>query len=87
MHWSEIAPKDAVHLNLAERTDIDAPLNEHGERCPWPWEPQQFVGVPMGMYRCPYCLAMCLAGVPHIDYREQAHAEPPPEGESSHDAE
>jgi hypothetical protein len=66
--WSEIEPADATAINLAERLDIDAPLNEAGERCPWPWEPQQLVGVPLGQYHCPYCGAMVIAGVPHLDY-------------------
>lgn len=67
-NWTEIAPEDATELNLAVRTDIAAPLNEAGERCPWPWEPQQLVGAPMGQYRCGYCGAMCMAGLPHLDY-------------------
>jgi hypothetical protein len=66
--WSEIEPADATAINLAERLDIDAPLNEAGERCPRPWEPQQLVGVPLGQYHCPYCGAMVIAGVPHLDY-------------------
>lgn len=75
VHWREIHPIDARNLNLSVRLDIVAPLNEEGERCPWPWEPQQLVGVPMGQYHCPYCGAMVLAGVPHLDYRETPHAE------------
>jgi hypothetical protein len=70
VHWHDIAPEDAVDLDLAERTDIVAPRNEMGERCPWPWEPQQLVGAPMGQYHCGYCGAMVLAGVPHLDYTE-----------------
>ena len=66
--WQEIHPKDAVDLNLAKDLTITAPLNEEGERCPWPWEPQQLVGAPLGQYRCPYCMAMVVAGMPHIDY-------------------
>lgn len=68
--WHEIEPKDATNLDLAVRLDIEAPLNEMGERCPWPWEPQQLVGVPMGQYHCLYCGAMVIAGVRHVDYRE-----------------
>jgi hypothetical protein len=68
--WRDIAPEDATDINLATDLSIDAPLNEEGERCPWPWEPQQLVGVPMGQYHCEYCGAMCVAGVPHPDYRE-----------------
>jgi hypothetical protein len=66
--WRDIEPVDATDINLAERLDITAPLNEAGERCPWPWEPQQLVGVPMGQYHCRYCGAMCVAGVAHPDY-------------------
>lgn len=74
--WTDITPAEAAaqKLNLTVRLDIDAPLNEEGERCPWPWEPQQLVGVPMGQYHCPYCGAMVLAGVPHLDYREDNDA-------------
>lgn len=66
--WTDIDPKDATDLNLSVRLDITAPLNENGERCPWPWEPQQLVGAPIGQYRCPYCMAMVVAGMPHLDY-------------------
>jgi len=48
--WHEIEPKDALDLNLSQRLDIEVPLNEEGERCPWPWEPQQLVGAPLGQY-------------------------------------
>jgi hypothetical protein len=68
MKWHEISPRDATELNLAIRADIEAPRNEEGERCSWPWEPQQLLGVPMGQYHCPYCGAMCVAGLPHPDY-------------------
>jgi hypothetical protein len=68
MRWDEISPADAKDINLAVRLDIDAPLNEAGERCPWPWEPQLLVGAPMGQYHCPWCGAMCIAGIAHPDY-------------------
>jgi hypothetical protein len=70
--WRDIAPADAVDLDLITQLDIEAPVNEMGERCPWPWEPQQLVGVPLGQYHCPYCGAMCIAGIPHVDYRDDA---------------
>ncbi len=70
MKWHEIEPKDAVNINCTETDEVEGPLNEMGEECPWPWEPQQLVGVPMGQYHCPYCGAMCVAGVPHTDYRD-----------------
>lgn len=66
--WRDIDPKDAASIDLSKRLDIEAPLNEEGERCPWPWEPQQLTHAPIGMYHCPYCGAMCVAGVPHVDY-------------------
>jgi hypothetical protein len=67
-NWYDIHPKDAVDIVLP-RDDIIGPLNEIGEPCPWPWEPQQLVGAPLGQYHCPYCMAMVCAGVPHPDYR------------------
>lgn len=69
--WHEIAPADAVSIDLTKRLDITAPLNENGERCPWPWEPQQLVGVPLGQYHCRWCGAMVIAGMAHIDYRDE----------------
>jgi hypothetical protein len=72
IHWHEIAPADAVDINVNVRPDIIGPRNEAGEECPWPWEPQQLVGVPMGQYHCPWCGAMCVAGMPHPDYGERA---------------
>lgn len=68
IEWQSIAPKDAVNLDLTRDTHITAPHNENGERCPWPWEPQQLAGAPLGQYHCGYCLAMCVAGMPHLDY-------------------
>jgi|GEM_PF-5968592 len=69
-YWYDIAPEDAAEIDLTKRDDIRGPLNEAGEPCPWPWEPQQMVGVPLGQYRCGYCGAMVMAGVPHLDYDE-----------------
>jgi len=77
IRWQNIAPKDAVGLDLTKRLDISAPVNEAGERCPWPWDPQQLVGAPLGQYRCPYCSAMCVAGVEHPDYSDWVDGEPP----------
>lgn len=69
--WQDIRPEDAVNIDLGVNLDITAPLNEEGERCPWPWDPQQLTGAPLGQYDCPYCGAMVMAGTPHIDYSEQ----------------
>jgi len=76
MNWYDIEPKDAVDIDCTERPDLDPPWVEHdlreeyGNVCPWPWEPQQLVGVPMGQYHCGYCGSMVCAGVPHPDYRD-----------------
>ncbi|MFJ3537018.1 hypothetical protein ACIPQA_16295 [Streptomyces sp. NPDC090109] len=70
--WTDITPEEAAaqKLNLVVDLTITAPLNEEGERCPWPWEPQQLVGAPLGQYHCPYCGAMVMAGMPHLDYAD-----------------
>jgi hypothetical protein len=70
--WQSIAPADAVDLDLSVRLDITAPLNEAGQRCPWPWDPQQLIGAPLGQYHCGHCGAMVIAGVPHLDYADAA---------------
>lgn len=69
MKWYDIAPADAVDLDLSKQLDIDAPLTMDGRRCPWPWEPQQLVGVPIGQFHCRYCGEIVVAGVPHLDYQ------------------
>lgn len=71
MAWTDIEPSDACDLDLTRDLHISAPLNEQGERCPWPWEPQQLVDAPIGQFHCSYCGAMVMAGVPHIDYAPQ----------------
>jgi hypothetical protein len=75
--WTEIEPKDAREIKLP-RDDIYGPANEEGEDCPWPWDPIQLGGAPLGQYHCPYCLAMVMAGMDHIDYREPISAESAP---------
>lgn len=74
--WYEIHPADAKDIVLPA-DDITGPVNEMGEPCPWPWDPQQLVGAPLGMYHCPYCGAMVVAGLPHPDYAELASGEWP----------
>ena len=69
-HWYDIAPKDAMQIDLSKDLTITAPLTEAGERCPWPWEPQQLVNAPIGQYHCGFCGAMVVAGIPHVDYAE-----------------
>lgn len=69
IHWSAIEPRDAVAMTLPA-TGIRGPVNELGKACPWPWEPQQLLGAPLGQYHCNYCGAMVIAGVPHLDYQD-----------------
>lgn len=67
--WTEIEPKDAVNLKLPH-LEIQGPLNEMGDECPWPWEPQQLGGAPIGQYHCGYCGGMNVAGVRHLDWSD-----------------
>lgn len=69
-YWHEIEPKDAVGIVLPA-DGIIGPLTMEGDPCPWPWEPPQLAGLPIGQYHCPYCLEMVIAGMNHIDYREE----------------
>lgn len=66
--WQDIEPQDAVSIDLTKDLTITAPLNEEGQRCPWPWDPQQLKGAPLGQYHCGYCGAMVMAGMEHVDY-------------------
>lgn len=68
MKWYDITPQDAVDIDCTKRPDLDPPRNEEDEVCPWPWEPQQLVGAPLGQFHCSYCGAMCMAGLRHPDY-------------------
>jgi hypothetical protein len=67
--WRDVSPEEAA--GITDLSTLELPLNELGTVCPWPWEPQQLTGVPLGQYHCPWCGAMCLAGTPHPDYRDQ----------------
>lgn len=68
-HWYDIEPKDATNIGLP-RPDIRGPLTFDGQVCPWPWEPQQLTGAPIGQYHCSYCGEMVIAGLPHVDYSD-----------------
>jgi hypothetical protein len=68
LSWTDIEPAEAVNIVLYRRVDIRAPRNENGEPCPWPWEPQQFDGQPIGQFHCSYCGGMQMAGLPHLDW-------------------
>jgi hypothetical protein len=69
LSWKEITPEEAKECGIIlPHPDFEGPHNEIGEECPWPWEPQQLEGVPMGQYHCGYCGGMQVAGTPHIDW-------------------
>lgn len=68
IHFSKIDPKDAVDIVLPH-PGIQGPLTQEGEECPWPWDPIQLKGAPLGQYHCVYCGEMVIAGMDHIDYR------------------
>lgn len=70
--WRDINPKDAVDFVLPHTDSdgnlVEGPVNEVGFQCPWPWEPQQLTGAPLGQYHCSHCGGMQVAGMPHIDW-------------------
>ena len=68
MKWFEIEPEDAVDIDLRNRPDLEGPRDQEGNVCPWPWDPQQLKGAPIGQYHCPYCGEMVIAGLRHPDY-------------------
>lgn len=57
--------------SLEELLDGSGPHNELGEPCPWPYDPLLMTGQPIGMYHCPYCGAMVVAGMAHPDYPDE----------------
>lgn len=68
--WRDVEPKGAVDLQLP-LGGVEGPMNELGERCPWPWDPQQLVGAPLGQYHCPYCGGMQMAGMAHLEWTQE----------------
>lgn len=67
--WREFTPKEAAEQKLhCDGENIKGPMNEAGEECPWPWEPEQLAGAPLGQYHCSYCGGMQVAGIPHMDW-------------------
>ena len=70
VEWDLIEPKVAMEEGLVciSGSPVIGPINELGMECPWPWEPQQLGGAPMGQYHCGYCGGMQLAGIPHSDW-------------------
>lgn len=68
-YWYEISPEDAINIELPKE-GIIGPKTTEGKECPWPWDPIQLKGAPLGQYHCPYCGEMVVAGMNHIDYSE-----------------
>lgn len=57
------------------------PLRDFGtyqgrERVPCPEDPLALLGQPIGMYHCPYCGMMVLAGLPHLSPSAPADQDP-----------
>jgi hypothetical protein len=67
--WYDVPPAEAIKLYPEGIPKECAPLNDDGEPCPWPYDPEKLGGAPMGQYHCPYCGLMSLAGVKHLDAR------------------
>ena len=53
--------KHVEELNTLSQTQIDNLIMS--DDCPY--EPQHLLGVPLGMFHCPLCGEMVVAGVPH----------------------
>jgi hypothetical protein len=67
--WQSVPLEEASGLQLPH-PEIQGPINSMGQECPWPWDPQQLKGAPLGMYHCPYCGDMVMAGMDHVDYKD-----------------
>lgn len=67
--WYTLTPEQARGIALPA-AGIVGPLTTEGTVCPWPWDPEQRGPSGLGMYHCPYCGEMVVAGLPHVDYRE-----------------
>lgn len=78
-YWYQIRPEDAVDITLPD-PDIQGPLTMGGDPCPWPWEPPTLAGLPIGQYHCNFCGEMCVAGMPHTDYRYEPDPPTPQTG-------
>lgn len=63
------------------------PVGDDGRPCPLPFDPLFLFGEPIGMYHCPFCGSMILAGVPHVDYAAalapQVEERPQPESDKT----
>lgn len=66
--WWDIPPAEMANVELP-RPGLVGPLTTEGDPCPWPWEPIQLKGRPIGQYHCSYCGEMVIAGTHHPDYR------------------
>lgn len=53
-------------VSLWDGEGFSLPTNELGEECPFPFDPPQLYGAPMGQYHCPYCGGMQVAGIVHL---------------------
>lgn len=61
----------AVSLPYDAETDSwRLPVNSMDEPCQMPLDPLWMRGAPIGMYHCPYCGEMVVAGLPHPDFKD-----------------
>ena len=60
----------AIACSLVRRDDGTwrLPVGDQGNFCEWPLDPWSLYGQPHGMYHCPSCGSMVMAGMPHTDY-------------------
>jgi hypothetical protein len=68
--WTDYTPAQAINLDLRVDTTITGPVNENGEPCWWPWEPEQLPISPgnRGRFGCSYCGGIVVSGLPHPDH-------------------
>jgi hypothetical protein len=72
--WHEIPLDEAYGVELPH-PGIQGPYNSEGEECSWPWEPMLKAAAAIGMFHCGYCGEMCVASVPHPDYKDVDYSE------------
>lgn len=70
-HWRQYVAM-CERINLMGDEEIEALIDE--DRCPY--EPEWLLGTPMGMFHCPVCGDMVLAGMPHPKRETAPRREP-----------
>lgn len=64
-----MSPENAAKTNI-NVSQINAMSDEELDRLiaedACPYEPEHLVGIPLGMFHCPVCGEMVVAGLPHV---------------------